>query len=68
MEAIFLGRAEIPSPKVVIALSSTYKKPHSKEEPYRSAVSDILSYRQTLIMLLLYKDINCDVLSRDLKR
>ena len=52
----------IPSPKIVINLPRTYEKLLCKGEPHRSAVSEILRYKQTdsqtNILLLYHKDIN----------
>ncbi len=41
--------------KIVISLPETYEN-HVKENPIGSAISEILWYRQTNILLLYYKD------------
>ena len=56
---------EILSPKIVINLNRTYKKPHCKGEPYkfsRYQNPSLLTDRQIKILLLLYNDIHLSLL------
>ena len=47
-----LRRVEVPSPKIVINLSRTYEKLHSKKEPYQLFVHETIRYTITSIRLL----------------
>ena len=58
--AIYLGRVLLPSPKIAIYLSRTYKKLHYKGELYLFSVYKILRYKQISFYFYIGIAISCD--------
>ena len=56
--AFSLRRVDVPSPEVVLTFSGPNRSESEKENHIVPVVSEILRYRHTIILLLLFK--NCD--------
>ena len=53
---ISFGRVVVPSPKIIINLSSAYEELHCKGEPYRASDGKIPFYTQTNILPFFYQE------------